>query len=375
MTRLKVVHFTSAHWAFDTRIFYKECVSLAGAGYDVVLVVPHTRDEVRNDVRIRAVPIPNSREQRVKRTIRQVYRAAVEEDGDVYHFHDPELFLSGLWLKLRGKRVIYDIHENIPAQILGKDYIKPDWMRKSVANLARVSEKVALAAFDGLVIANPVVAQRFESDKAITVANYPILGLVDDISPANMPVSGRPVLIYVGGLTPIRGIYELIQAVEILPVDVELWLAGAWSSDAFRHRCESLSGWNRVRYLGQLTPVEVYAYLKRADIGLATLHPQENYLTNLPVKGFEYMACSLPMVMSDFPYWREIFSGAAMFVDPTSPQAIASAIQFLLQHPEEASQLGATGRRMVEERFSWEAESKKLLALYERILDSQTRGS
>jgi glycosyltransferase involved in cell wall biosynthesis len=101
---------------------------------------------------------------------------------------------------------------------------------------------------------------------------------------------------------------------------------------------------------------------------VATLHPQHNYLTNLPVKAFEYMTCSLPVVMSDFPYWREVFEGAALFVDPQRPEAIAAAIRHLLDHPDEARRLGERGRMMVEEKYSWEAESVKLLALYDHIL-------
>lgn len=364
----KIVHLTSIHAPFDTRIFYKECTTLARAGYDVTLVAPSNRTESVNGVRIRAVPQPSTRYERIKHTVRQVYQAALDEDGDLYHFHDPELLPIGIWLKLRGKKVVYDIHENLPAQILGKTYLRPSILRHTIARGALFSEWIATRVLDGLVIANPRVAERFSSSKVISLANYPILSLIDDSPSRENMQKERPVIIYVGGLTPIRGICEMIDAIELLNDDTELWLLGPWVSEAFKSHCMEKPGWKHAHYLGYVTPEEVYGYLKNADIGMVLLHPQQNYLTNLPVKAFEYMACSLPMIMSDFPYWREVFEGAAIFVDPENPEAITKAIQYLLDHPNEARRIGKTGRQLVEKKYSWEAESQKLLALYKQIL-------
>jgi len=365
---MKVVHITSVHQPFDTRIFYKECVSLARAGYETVLIVPADCSEMVDGVQIRAIPRPSNRKQRVLKTMWQVYGAAMDEDADLYHFHDPELILVGILLKLRGKKVVYDVHENLPAQILGKSYLRYRWLRGLLAGLAGGVEKLAYALFDGVVVANPLVASRFPKRKSVTVANYPILSLIDSVPPADEEHPQEPVLIYVGGLRDVRGICELMQAFELLPQPAQLWLAGPWVSESFRKKCEEMAVWERVRYLGFLSPVEVYSYLKLADVGLVTLLPQENYLTNLPVKAFEYMACSLPMIMSDFPYWREVFAGTACFVDSRSPEAIAEAISSLLEQPQKAAELGWTGRKLVEDKFSWEQEEKKLLALYEDIL-------
>ena len=365
--RSKVVHLTSVHAPFDTRILYKECATLVRAGYDVVLIAPAQENAIEAGVRIRAVSKASSRIERLKSTMWQVYRAALQENGDVYHFHDPELASVGMLLKARGKKVVFDIHENLPAQILGKTYLRPALLRRGVARFAAMVEKLAPRVFDGVVIANPRVAQRFSSSNVIVVANYPSLTMIDE-APVVARESDRPVVVYVGGLTPIRGICELVDAMDLLHGSATLWLAGPWLSDAFHAQCMARPGWRYVQYLGYLTPMEVYGALKKADVGVATLHPQENYLTNLPVKAFEYMACTLPVVMSDFSYWREVFEGAAVFVNPKDTEAIAAAIQYLLDHPDEAKRLGETGRRLVEEKYSWEKEADKLLKLYAKLL-------
>ncbi|MCE9558446.1 MAG: glycosyltransferase [Armatimonadetes bacterium] len=133
----KVVHVSSAHSASDIRIFKKQCRSLAKAGYDVVLVIPHARDEIVEGVQVRAVPLPASRKERMMKTTKLVWDVARREAPQLYHFHDPELLIGAVRLAKTGAKIIYDVHENIPADLLvptDKAYI-PNWSRKLVSKL------------------------------------------------------------------------------------------------------------------------------------------------------------------------------------------------------------------------------------------------
>ena len=112
---LRVAHLTSDHAALDSRIFYKECRSLARAGYQVFLLGPHAKDAEIDGVRIKAIRPPRTRWSRLSITLGQLWREAVRVDAEVYHLHDPELLPLGLWLRRRGKAVIYDVHDDFPA--------------------------------------------------------------------------------------------------------------------------------------------------------------------------------------------------------------------------------------------------------------------
>ena len=112
---------TRAHRINDTRIFHKECVPLAKAGYEVYLVA-NGESYDKDGVHVRGIgEPPSSRMKRMTKTVKKIYKAAVEIDADVYHFHDPELLPYGLKLKRRGKKVIFDSHEDYLSTLSEKE--------------------------------------------------------------------------------------------------------------------------------------------------------------------------------------------------------------------------------------------------------------
>lgn len=362
-----VVHLSSAHRLGDPRIHHRECRSLVRAGFRVTQVAPGRKEGEVNGVRIRAVRPAKGRAERMVWTTRSVYQTARREGADLYHFHDPELIPVGMRLRASGHRVVYDAHEDLPKQVLDKEWIPSRVLRRLVAGAADALEAAAGRVVDAVVAASSEIAARFPPGKTTLVRNFVRLEMVDGVDPWP-DVPDRPVAIYPGSLTEVRGIREIVSAMEELDGRVELWLMGSWGTRKLEKTCRSLPGWEYTRYLGQRPLKEVYRRMKVADVGLHIPYAVGGYSSGLAMKGFEFMACGLPMVMTDEPAKRRTFGQCAVFADARNPSSVADRIQRLLDRPDEARHMGERGRALVEEQYSWEHEARKLVEAYREIL-------
>jgi glycosyltransferase involved in cell wall biosynthesis len=364
----KIRHLTSVHRVDDPRIFHKQCKSLARIGYDVGLVACHDRDAVLDGVRIVAIDRPQGRLDRMTRVAWRLYRAAVRERADVYHFHDPELLWVGALLKLGGRRVIYDVHEDVPKQIMGKHWI-PRRARPLVSKAVALLEQLGARIVDGIVAATPSIAGKFPRRRTIVVQNFPEASFVgaDGAAP---PVAERAdAFIYTGGLMEIQGVREMARAFALLPDRMTGAVAGTFHPPALEAEIAAMPGWRRVRYLGQVPRQEIAHAMDGARAGIVLNHPTVNYLDAYSTKMFEYMARGLPVVCSNFPLWAAIVGEAqcGIAVDPLDPAAIADAIRSLSEDTELAQRLGENGLRAIAERYNWEAELRKLEGLYRDV--------
>ena len=160
-TGTDVCHLTSVHPPFDTRIYHKECVSLCEAGYRVTLVAGGAEAETRNGITIVPFPRFNRRFFRILLSPIRMAFTALRLKAVLYHFHDPELMSTGILLRCLGKKVVYDVHEDVPKQILNKSWLGAPAVRKVVSVLAAAAEKTAACFCHALVAATPGIASKF----------------------------------------------------------------------------------------------------------------------------------------------------------------------------------------------------------------------
>ncbi|MFN5911663.1 MAG: glycosyltransferase family 4 protein [Bacteroidota bacterium] len=365
---IKIAHLTSAHPYTDIRIFHKQCVSLSKQGYAVYLVATNCASQVLNGVNVVGVQRKGKgRFSRMFNTTRDVYRKALELDADIYHFHDPELLPFGLKLARRGKIVIYDAHEDLPKQIMDKHWI-PKFLRGFISNIFRLYEGYVAKRIAGVVSVNQPICDRFSKHNShvVQIANYP---LMDELVTMGRATTIPGQVCYVGGLSPTRGIREMVNAMEA--TDARLVLAGNFVPPGFEEELRKLKGWVRVDFRGYIDRNEIIHILASSELGLVTLHPTRSYVEALPIKLFEYMSAGIPVIASDFPLWREIIEDAkcGICVNPMDPSAIAKGIQLILSDKEVAREMGENGQKAFREKYNWSIEEQKLFTFYTKLLN------
>lgn len=359
---------TTVHSVEDTRVFHKQCRSLAAMGHDVMLVAARPVNETRDGVRIIGVGEPGSRLGRILGSTWRVMKTALAQKPDVFQFHDPELIPVGLMLRFLGRRVVYDIHEDYVTSILQKRYL-PGPVRKVVSMLFDGVERLASRAFVCLL------AERYYEDRfphGHHILNYPLtdaLPLDADIAPSTRR------LIYTGGQSYVRGARIHANLVNLLD-DVEVHAIGRCEpgvADAMR----GVAGGNGDRLIieGDGVHVPFQEILRRYreerwGAALALFPPTPHYLRKELTKFYEYMGAGLPIVCSDFPVWKDLIEGigCGVCVDPEDDQAVATAVEQVLADPEEARRMGERGRAAVRDRFNWDGEAAKLENIYRRAL-------
>ncbi len=366
---MSVVHLTTHHAALDTRIFQKECVSLAEAGYDVHLIAPGAGNGRSGGITLHALP-----ERRWPTAMGRLFhgwwlafRAARNVDAKLVHFHDPSLIPVGVALRWLGTTVFYDVHEETSreAMLLFRD--RPLSARGRAAAFSLL-EALARRTLDGFVCATPSIARSFPSERTVTVRNYPRLERFRERNACAMPqAERRRQFVYAGGLSEARGLAPMLDALDAIP-DATLILFGQFDSAESEARARAHPAWPRVDYRGFRPHEEVVGALAESRVGLLLLRPEPAFLEALPIKLFEYMAAGLPVVCSDFPMWREIVgpSDCGLLVDPSDLQELRQALESLLADPQRAERMGAAGNAATRDRYSWSSEQQALLDFYAR---------
>jgi len=266
-------------------------------------------------------------------------------------------------------KIIYDVHEDYAKAIEGKAF-RPVLLRRGLARLVSWGERWASRLFfDAVVTAGDDIGGHFGKQKPVTVRNYPKL---ETISDTDKEARGDGyTLVYAGGISPVRGIIEVIEALDLLSrSDVRLALIGRFHSESFAQHVRSLGGYCYVDFRGWLKQEDLHEELAAGDVGVYCPHPAPNYLPLRSNKIFEYMAAGLPIVTVNFPCWKRVIDDekVGITVDPQDTGAISEAIQYLLERPELRREMGERGREAIRARYNWESESARLLQLYSELV-------
>ena len=367
---IRICHVSTVHPADDSRVFWKESVSLAAEGYDVTLLARAKTNYVREGVKVIAVPTYSSRLRRMTFGALFVTRRAWHERPDVYHVHDPELVSFVIVHRLLGHRVVYDAHELLSAQVQTKTYLSAPFRRFGVFAAMLITKTLGCAA-NAIVTVNEAVAAPFPRSKTTVVSNFPRHCEFPPLDGKNHEQQPNLAIIYVGGVSRQRGITQLVEAMPLVNQvrEVRLRLIGPAESPEYLEEISQTRGWEFVDYLGVVKHESIPGHLSGGLAGMVTLLPTPNHELSWPIKLFEYLAAGLPVVASDFHEWRRLVEGSAcaLFVNPESPVAIANSVILLADSPERCKEMGVAGRKLVLEKFTWESQVSGLESVYQAL--------
>lgn len=369
---LTICHFTAAHSQLKSRSFHREFSPLASTGMSVHYVSPALAPAPRDGIRFVSLPKLRGRLRRML-SLASLLKLLVRQDADIYHFQDPELLPAAFALKLLFRKcVIYDAYEDFPSAVANKKSV-PRLLRPLAAKVLAGVENLTARCFDGLMTADPLTLRRFArrgKSRKLVFYNFPNLDFFPPPAAGPKPFD----LVYRGGLSERTGICVLLEALRLLGdkhfaasrPPACLLLIGYFDSSLaereIRERICSLGLESSVEIRGRIDHEEMARALSQARVGVCPLLAIPKFLRNIPVKVFEYWACGLPVIATDLPPIRPFFrdENAGIFVPPGDAAALARAIGWLLDHPEEAARMGERGRELVVQRFNNASEVRKL---------------
>ncbi len=369
-TRITII--SAVHAWNDTRIFFKEAISLAKKNYTVILIGMSDEKNIlyRNGIKVYTL-------KRKRRHIRWVnwipiIKIVLREKSEMIHFHDPELIFVGMILKLCNKKVIFDIHEDFAKQIGDKEWL-PKYIRKVFSKVYKHIEKYLPKIFDKIILAEDSYRHNFSKSNNISIIhNFPRIPSLykKDYNSSIFK------MIYVGDIRIIRGINEYINILEMAlrnSLDVQLLIVGSFAEKNLELQVKEVikeKGLvNNIKLFGRIPNEEIYSILMNCEIGLALLHPVQNYLNSYPTKIFEYMSVGLPVLASNFKLWKNIIleNECGKCVNPLIINESYEVIRDYYFSEDLRRKHGMNGQIAVRMKYNWGNEEKLLYEAYDNL--------
>ena len=352
----KIAHISVVHPYYDTRISYRMSQMLS-ANYDVHLYIPQADKLEITSISKHSVALIKNLFLRLIFIHTSLFFRIVKGKYKLLHFHDPELLPMASLFSFLGKKVVFDVHENLPEQFQSKKFGTFSWR---IFNFFKkhFSSKI-----------NWVIAEESYSswlNKPITcILNYADF---NSLTPFINDVRSGNKFFYVGGISEKRGLLlfeKVLKTLKSKNIEAEIHLFGR----IYDHHITALKNEEiGLFYHGEKTLKEAAEFSKNCIAGLAILLPDGNYNQSFPTKAFEYVALKLPIIISNFDYYQSLFSNEkAISVNPESELELENAMVKILNEPEMAKIMSENAYQFGMKNFNWNTELKKLIDLYLKL--------
>ncbi len=365
-----VVHMTSLHPALDSRVFYNQCVSLSRSGFDVTLIAPADGDFVKEGVRVAAIRTSGGLGGRVRNGYR-VFRKALSTSADIYHFHDPELLPFALILRLLGRRVVMDVHEDQPGAMLHSRPSVPRFLRPLLAWGIGTVETISGWLMSGVVATTPHIGTRFPSGKTVIVENFP------DTSDAPITrrltfAERRHEVVLTGTLGDLQCIPEMVQGFCTVAgeLGLTLTLAGRFVPESLQGQVLTAETAPHVRFIGWQPRESIYELLSHAKAGFVPYRSSHASPEFSSRKMYEYLAFGIPVIVSSVRSWSQLVRDhrCGVVLEDCTPASFAKAVREIFASEANWEEMSRNARVAYETSLNGNVARERLLGLYERLL-------
>ncbi len=358
---------TVAHNPEDARVRNREIGALLDRGHSVTFVAPFSAFDVALPVTpsdgLTCVDVPRSvgrhRIGPVAAATWQLWKRLPRHDVAIVH--DPELMpsLIALGTLRRGPVLVWDVHEDVPAQVEMVPWLAEP-VKRPFAALLHVIERLAERRLR-LLLAEHLYQGRFRRTHPV-VPNSTVVPSAEQNATAATKNPGHRV-IYVGAITAARGLEEMLAIAAALPDDVTLELIGN-ATPEIDARLRALPATSGVDYRGFVPNRLALARIPGALAGLLLLADKANYRHSQPTKLIEYLAHGVPAISTPHPLPTQLIERTqAGVVVPFGPldatvDAVVEAVLALRDDPHRRAEMGERGRATAEADFSWTNDGK-----------------
>lgn len=376
----KICHITTMHQVFDTRIFKKECVSLVKNGYDVILIAPHDKEEIVEGVRIIPIRSRTSFVDRIYHLPKLAMDILDRVDADLFHFHDPELFPYLRQFSKKGKKVVWDAHENYrdtiksfnslklkPISYLGSEFF--NWMELNASK----------NQFSGVVTITEKMAQKYRA-KGINTCVLGNFAKVSHFEYKGVPnIAKKPRLISSGAHFRPRAIIEIAQSFKYIQqkLDAEVYFSGKFIDQNLKDEVTQIANEldpsrDNIIIEGALEYKDlINRAIPQAWVGTVLFDISDpNNRNGLPNRFFECWANGVPVIATAGTQVAEVIqkNGGGIVIENNAPEAIAKAFIKIVSDKDYRNKLSQEAFECVSTKMNWESNFQDLLAFYKKIL-------
>ncbi len=390
---MKVCILNSVHALTDTRV-KRIAETLAGAGYEITIIGPPFKNGgqrlFEDSLGISVVDLIVKSRGNFKsgrgalrnfQTILSrigvsidLFKKGLKTKADVYHCNEVDSWVVGIVLAIFTRsKVVSDIHEYYPSRIA--EVVPNKIVNQIVEEISSLVFYFLSLFSDALIFTNHFYADIYKFRGAYTVVRNCVRKKDFIPLPANEKLlnkyKDRLIVLHIGALREQYGMQALLDSLAYIQSQEILYLILGGAPNDFLLQVENKGCSEQVEVIDFIPFRQMLEYLAIADIGISPLQPSEkNTIYSLARKILEYIAAGIPVIVSDFPGYRELVEKyeLGLIVDPENPQEIAAAVNKLARNDKLRRQMGENAARAFDLELNWEMESKKLFELYNGLI-------